>query len=86
MLIIVDKNLEDIIPSNRRKLRKVLKDLRENDPDIYHCIEDDIRNNFSCCPDEDEASDYFLENYPHIFAQYNSEYIPDELCAEEEEN
>lgn len=86
MLVIVDKNLDEIIPSKYRKLRRVLKDLRMYDPDVYRCIEDDIWNEYNGTPDEDEASEYFIENYPHIFAQYSSNYIPAEMCEYEDED
>lgn len=86
MLVVVDKNLDEIIPSKYRKLRRVLKDLRMYDPDVCRCIEDDIWNEYDGTPDEDEASEFFIENYPKIFAQYGSKYIPADMCECEDED
>lgn len=85
MLVIVDKNLDDIIPNKYRKLRKVVKNLRIFDNDIYRSIEDEIYEAHNNNPDEDEAADYFLENYKHILSKYSSCYIPAEFQEDDDE-
>lgn len=85
MLVIVDKNLDDIVPSKYRKLRKVLKNLRIFDNNIYRSIENDINAAFYHDPNEGEIADFILENYKHVLSQYSSRYIPPEFQEDDDD-
>lgn len=85
MLVLVDKSLDEIIPAKYRKLRKVFKNLRLFDNDVYRCFENEVYNAFSNNPEEDEVADYVLEEYKHIFSMFSSRYIPPEFQEDEDD-
>lgn len=79
--VATQKNLWELVPSEKKKMRQVVMDLYTNDRTAFERMENEVISVFHTRPDEDEVSDYIVNNFTYLCYVADSKVIPDEYYS-----
>lgn len=85
--VCVQKNLWDLIPSKNRRMRRIVRQLYDLDRVAFERFENEVIDAFHYGPDEDEVSEYIVDNFKHLCSiaspRPSLHIIPDDLIEDE---